>query len=346
MEGRPIHEWARYCLVELAGNGASLDELRDFCHRTEIPGRRSKYWCISTWYALLQPSVLLQYTGRGVWNVHTKQGRVRPVAEWVIVENAHPALISDEEAKKIAEARRTTGNKRKFDLGSSRTRTSPFLLSGGHFRCGRCGANMIGFRNEERSYYVCGSLRYRKGMGCGPGVYVPQKEAESEVLCGLKDLLGVCADPKGFTRKVNSELRELWEAKTGFRADAVERLAAIDKKIGNIRNVIEDGIHDANWANARLQELSAERAGLEAATAKHASPPQIDAEIVMDYRRQTEKLFKEGLPAERKRLLRAWTKEVVLKPEDREVNINYRLPETVMNGLVAGGGFEPPTFGL
>jgi len=39
-------------------------------------------------------------------------------------------------------------------------------------------------------------------------------------------------------------------------------------------------------------------------------------------------------------------KEVVLDPEELEVNINYRLPEAVMNGVVAGGGFEPPTFGL
>jgi hypothetical protein len=31
--------------------------------------------------------------------------------------------------------------------------------------------------------------------------------------------------------------------------------------------------------------------------------------------------------------------------EPLEVAIRYRLPESVMNGVVAGGGFEPPTFG-
>jgi hypothetical protein len=76
--GRPIHEWARHCLVELAGNGASLEELRAFCERTGIPGRRKQYWGISTWHALLQPHVLLQYCGYAVWNVHTKAGRERP----------------------------------------------------------------------------------------------------------------------------------------------------------------------------------------------------------------------------------------------------------------------------
>jgi DNA invertase Pin-like site-specific DNA recombinase len=334
--GRPMHEWARHCLVELAGNGASLDELRDFCNSTGIPGRRSKYWGISTWHALLQPSVLLPYAGYAVWNVHSKQGRVRPASEWVICENAHEPLLSEEEAKKIADARRRTDARKRFDAGSSRTRSSPYLLSGGAFRCGRCGANMVGFRNQSHTYYVCGSQPYLRGMGCGPGVYVPQSEVESEVLHGLKDLLGLCADPKGFTRNVNAELRKLWEASTGFRSNATERLAAIDKKIEHIRQAVEDGLNDANWANTRLQDLIAERTALIRAGSNAGSPPQIEAEVVMDYRRQTGKLFKEGLPAERKRLLRTWLKEVVLEPENLTVSISYRLPEPVMNGVVAG----------
>jgi hypothetical protein len=38
--------------------------------------------------------------------------------------------------------------------------------------------------------------------------------------------------------------------------------------------------------------------------------------------------------------------EVKLMPQDLEVSITYRLPEAIMNGLVAGEGFEPSTFGL
>jgi hypothetical protein len=39
---------------------------------------------------MLQPHSLLQYCGYGVWNVHRKNGTMRPAAEWVIVENAQP----------------------------------------------------------------------------------------------------------------------------------------------------------------------------------------------------------------------------------------------------------------
>jgi hypothetical protein len=205
---------------------------------------------------------------------------------------------------------------------------------------------MIGFRNETNCYYVCGSQPYRKGLGCGAGVYVPQKQIESEVLGGLRDVVGVCADVKGFTRRVNNELRQLWEASDGLRPDAGDRIAAIDRKIENIRRAVEEGLNDANWANTRLQELLTERKALLAAVAGSGKAPQIDAETAMEYRRQTEKLFRQGEPGERKRLLRSWVQEVKLMPEALEVSISYRLPESVMNGLVAGGGFEPPTFGL
>src|SRR5215831_13247578 len=74
------------------------------------------------------------------------------------------------------------------------------------FRCQRCGSNMIGFRTSSGEYYVCGSQPYRKGMGCGPGVYVPRRAVEAEVCQGLGQLLSLCADTEGFTRQVNAEL--------------------------------------------------------------------------------------------------------------------------------------------
>jgi hypothetical protein len=66
----------------------------------------------------------------------------------------------------------------------------------------------------------------------------------------------------------------------------------------------------------------------------------------MDYRRQADKLFRQGGQAECKQLLRALVGEVKLMPQDLEVSISYRLPEAIMNDLVAGEGFEPSTFGL
>ena len=156
----------------------------------------------------------------------------------------------------------------------------------------------------------------------------------------------MCADPQKFTREVNNELRQIWEASTGFRPDVGEQIAAIDRKVENIRRAVEEGLNDANWANTRLRELHTEREALVTASRKASGPPQLDAAAAMDYRRQVNKLLRQGGQAERKQLLRTLVGEVKLMPQDLEVSISYRLPETIMNGLVAGGGFEPPTFGL
>jgi hypothetical protein len=61
----------------------------------------------------------------------------------------------------------------------------------------------------------------------------------------------------------------------------------------------------------------------------------------MTYRRDAEKVFQHGEPAERKRLLRNWVQEVRLKPDILEVSISYRIPEPVMNGVVAGACNAP-----
>ena len=173
-------------------------------------------------------------------------------------------------------------------------------------------------------------------LGCGPGVYVCQEDVEAEVAVGLESLLSVCADPKGFTRKVNEELRELWEKRTGYDPHAAKRIQSADAKIANIRQAIEDGLGDAAWANERLNRLREERERLDEQSAVSGEAPQIDVKTATSYRRQAMKALKQGEAVERKQLLRSWVQEMRLAPEDLEIEINYQVPEPVMNRVVAG----------
>ena len=343
--GRPTHEWARHCLVELAAKGASLDELRDFCNDTGIPARRGKYWSGSTWNSALEPQALLKFCGHEVWNVHRKNGSIRPVSEWVVVENAHPPLITEEEARAIGAARQSAKGKR-FDTGYSRSRTSPYLLSGGLFVCERCGSNMRGLRTSSGTYYVCGSQPYRRGKGCGPGVYVPKALVEAEVIAGLEGLMAVCTDPKGMTRQVNKELKRIWEQSHGYDPNAAKRLQAVEQKIENIWKAIEDGLTDTDRANVRLDALAKDRETLLGSALDLGEAPQIDIEAAKAYRRQTEKVLAQGGPTEQKQIIRTWMSEMKLAPERLEVEMTYRIPEPVMHSVVAGAGFEPATSGL
>ena len=108
--GKPIHEWARYCLVELAAKGVSLDEIRDFYNENGTPAPRKQYWGSSTWHSLLSVSALLQYAGYGIWNVRGKSQRHNSPSEWVIVENAHLPLIAEDEARAIIAISSSTQN--------------------------------------------------------------------------------------------------------------------------------------------------------------------------------------------------------------------------------------------
>jgi len=72
--------------------------------------------------------------------------------------------------------------------------------------------------------------------------------------------------------------------------------------------------------------------------------PQIDIRAASEYRRRTEKVLKQGGVAEQKRLLRTWVSEVTLAPEQQQVEMTYRIPEPIMNGLVAGAGFGPDSY--
>ena len=221
-------------------------------------------------HALLKPTRLLGYCGYGVWNVKPKRGRPLPPAEWILVPNAHPALITEEEACAIAHARRDRAGE-SVCAGPNRSRSSPYPLSGGVFVCGRCGSNTIGFRStRHKPYYVCGSQPYRKSMGCGPGVRVPQALVEGEVVAGMQSLVRQCSDTRGFTRQVNEELRHLWEATDGDHATAQKTLRAAESRIANIRKAVEEGLADVAWANQRMGELMAERASLGAVGPKRA----------------------------------------------------------------------------
>jgi len=337
--GKPVSEWARYCLVELAAKGATLDRLRDFCNGNGIPAPRQQYWGHTTWNSLLHPHCLLEYAGFGVWNVRGRNQRYNPPSDWVVVEDAHEALITEDEAEQIMLARKG----RTFSASvktSNRARSSPYLLSGGMFSCSRCGGNMVGFyKRAKEQYYICNSVPNRRGLGCGQGVYVPQEDIEREVFDGLQGLLAVCADEKGFVRAVNSELKHIWEDSHGCDPNAGRRLREIEGKITNIRESIEDGLTDTAWANTRLRELSEDRERLSAAATVQQRAPQVDIQTAMAYRRDAARLLEHGTNAEKKRLLSAWVDRIQLAPESLEVEIRYKIPEPVVDSMGAGAAF-------
>ena len=369
IEGKPVWQWTEHILLDLRLNQhLSLDRIRDFLNEKGIPSPRTGVWSTSSIYALMQQSALLQYAGYGVWNVHGKRGKKRPASDWVTVENAHPALITMEQAEAIDEVNRRNSqifhDKSEGRVAQARSNGSRFLLSGGLFVCSRCGANMVGFTNRQRLYYVCGAYTYRKGLGCGPGFQVSKDAIEEAVIDEVGNLFNAWSDPNRLRRLINEEL-ESQSRGNGTETEKIKtELAGIDTEIENVRCAIKAGLDDVEWANSELRRLKAEKSDLQTRLSRisdSSAPKQVDLGTVEHLRKAFSDVFSYGTRTEKRQFARLFVKSIELNPNSGEIDMHlFSRPPAMMPkrktpasekagvpfGLVAGAGFEPATFGL
>ncbi|MCD6216389.1 zinc ribbon domain-containing protein [bacterium] len=264
-----------------------------------------------------------------------------------MVENAHPAIITTDEAKAILDVRKEQSKSKSFGKSHKRLRNSPYLLSGGLSKCGRCGSNLVGFKKDRNhAYYVCGSIQYRKGKGCGPGVYIPQMELEEEVINGLEEMMSKFTVSDGFEDKINNEIKRIWENETGVTSHVEKELREVEIKLKNIYDAIENGFHADTALLERSQKLQVRKDELENICRLKLNPPSIDSNAVREYVTDLRRVINSKNAVESRKLLRMSVEGIMFDPEALEVMINYKIPESVGFKMVAGGGFEPPTFGL
>ena len=366
--GRPVWEWARHALVEMRLNQcASLDHIRHFLNVHGVPSPRKRYWAISSWHSLLQPSALLQYAGYGVWNVHGKHGAHKPPSEWDIIENAHPAIITLEEAEAIMDVNerhsRLGRDRSKGRMASLRAQGSRYLLSGGLLVCKRCGANMVGFQNRGRLYYVCRAKVYRSGLGCGPALQVRKEEIETAVVEEIGQLFNAWTDPERLTQMVNEEIRALQQQQAAESVEVGRELARVEQELANLRSAIKAGLNDTDWANKELHRMKVQQSELfkrQESIGAGPEAPEMDLAQLEGYREQFAEVIDRGTNEEKRTLARLFVKTIEVDPDTGDVwmylperpmilqpnNGASEDEEGVSFGLVAGGGFEPPTFGL
>lgn len=325
--GRPAWEWVQHVLVELRlGQHGSLDTIRDFLNERDIPAPRKRYWGISSLHALLQPSGLLQYAGYGVWNVHGPRGRRRPPSEWEIVENAHPAIITLEQAEATMAANerqsRLGRDKSKGRMAAVRSQGSRYLLTGGMLVCKRCGANMVGYRNQDRLYYVCGAKAYRRGLGCGEALQVRKEAIEDAMVEEVRRLFDSWADTKRVMQMMNDELQALEQQESAEAVEIGRELTRVDQETENLHKAIKAGLDDVSWANMELRRLKTEREELrerQDRIAPRPEPVRADLSLVEECRRAFAEVFSAGTPEEKRRYARLFVKRIEVAPDTGDI---------------------------
>jgi hypothetical protein len=312
VSGRPVHEWVRHCLVELAGRGATQRELRYFCEQSELPRRRGGPWSSYAWRYLLGPTSLLQYCGYGVWDARrTGDHRLRPVCDWLVVAEAHPAILTAEEAQIIAVV--TRGRSSRKGYGVSRTTSSAqHLLTGGVFTCCNCGRNMV---LSKRQRYLCSSYIRSTVDPCGQRMSVSHGRLDNRVIAGLSRLFGALSSASKMVPIINRELADAW------------RRAAAPGSLGRASSSPQ-GVALSGLAAPALA-LSDRSPVSQGAGYRGPRQVRIDARAVQASRRETEALLLSGSPHERRRAIWAWLERVDMDPEHLRIDIAYRIPEEV-----------------
>lgn len=283
-------EVVRFILLTLrVEQELSYDDIRDELNRRGIPGPRGGLWSTSCIYEFCREERVLQYAGVAYWNKQdhkTKGVRFKPKNQWVIVENAHPAIITMEEAERVLAVNR----KRHKNRAKLWVEKLNYMLSGDNlfgeplFRCKRCGGRMIG-QNRNPRYarrkYVCSTAANKGPHGC---VWkgVPVDMLESEIVKRITAILTDDGELERYAADLRKVIEDEQEDIVRSQKQVTERLREIEREMNNLLNAISKGL-DSEVAIQRVNALKEEQATLQRSLAELG-------QVVADLRTSLDKL--------------------------------------------------------
>lgn len=237
--GKPIWQWARTMLIDWRlGERVGYDTIAGRLTKAGVPtptGRAA--WSTATIQSLLgQWDRLYQFCGYAFWNREdcSRPGnrQTRDISEWIIVPNAHPAIITEQQCDLIW----SMVSNLKRAKTTKKGELSRFALSGGILVCKHCGANYVGVKRNRLQYYVCGSHIYRRGAGCvDTAWYIPREQIESHVLEVLLRKI-----PKERTKlqvwvdEMNVEVEYQWRILEETRAERLEHIDSLRQQLQHL----------------------------------------------------------------------------------------------------------------
>ncbi|MNW41899.1 hypothetical protein D3C74_190540 [compost metagenome] len=236
----------RWIFNQYAFENKGYHKIASALNEQKVPTQKGGTWSGSTIRAIIFNE---SYIGRKVWNkqdYQTKGKKWRERSEWVITENAHPALITKElfeQCQTVAKQRNNGGGETHKPFGTKPA--SPFWLRG-IMVCDKCGSRMVGNSTSTRTksggqrYYVCGGYM-RKGKEFCSYVGWRKERVEEVVTNKLRTtLLRMSMD-----NQLEEEIRMYHQEKNKHIIFQASSLAAeitfLEKRVDVIKDDIQAG---------------------------------------------------------------------------------------------------------
>lgn len=308
------------------------------------------------------------YLGIRVYNKHPQShmglGPTKPLwindeKDWVLLERAHPAIVSHELFEK---ANRSTRGK--FGKGNTQMVKSQYLLSG-LIKCGKCGFNFSGQRyHKSGNHYYQDSGYINKGRSVCTSFLIRREKIESFVIQSIKENI-IAADLERRLQQIVEKQIESRLTGKDLSVDRVEKALSANKvQMDNIIDAIAQGIKvDTVLDRVTLLEternrLLREREKLDSVRVKKDDVRELAKSITAEIH-HFEHAFQTSPPFEQKRWIRQFVLGIhVDRDQNRALCYIMKIPmvsHPVMTALlpsessivvVAGAGLEPATFGL
>jgi len=332
------------------------------------------HWAATTVRSMLRNPV---YTGRQVWNrldfsAARENGsggaRLRAEEEWVVCEQAHTPLVSEETFAASQSRFELRPNRQATGVGKGR-----YLFAGMvHCTTGHQPLSMTGKARKSHHYYACSyGASYGDAAACethaGQKWIYLREDALSPVIARFFDqrIFGPMRLDK-LAKQLKSAERDRRRSQRHVGTRLRQLIADAERRIKVQVQALEDGL-DADAVDARIKELRADIAAAERDLAE-LGPEEIEAETddladrlarlpdlsaqlrcaPREIQRQTYEAFCLRIEFDkvaRTLVVSATVTEAVASAfENTKALREGGLPVTVCD--IAGAGFEPATFGL
>lgn len=233
--------------------GLSSRQIAAALNAEGIPSPRGGEWAASAIYGDIKRGIGILanpiYAGLQVWNrsqwvknpsTMRRVRKERPCAEWVTTQHPELAIINQPTWEAVQARLKALGRTTRAG------RPNRYLLSG-ILRCGECGGPMV---IVDRYRYGCARAKDRGTCGCT--LKVPRKQAERDMLAGIKKELLSEGSFQRFRAGVEKHIRNSGPSMAKARKQAEDAR----QEVANLMKAIRAGIITPSTKEA-LQEAEA-----------------------------------------------------------------------------------------
>lgn len=355
--GRPIYKtiWnineetapiLRKIIVELyTKQEMSYTKIRDYLNINNIKNSNGGVWSTSTIVSMLRENRLEEYAGIAIWNKENKNiigKKYNERKEWIICENAHPAIISKEELQQALQRRNKTCNSNyKFKPDSD------YLLSGLNiegeflFTCSQCGGHVIGYKanGSHARKYICSTFNHKGNCACLNNWKIDKEWIENKVINIIQMNYFTNKKLENTIDNLYNELLNINNVYINEIKNIENKIKTLDSQIQNLLNSIKCGINpeliteEINKLENNKKNLEIEKCNLLNNIDKQ---PKIRKKDIEEYFYNFQKLFASSNINEKKELIKTFISNIILNKKEHLIEI---IPYSIgVRSIGAGRG--------